>query len=39
VVGIGRCERARLGYRTLTVERANVSMVMHGPRAALQLLF
>lgn len=28
-----------LGYRTLTVERANVSMVMHGPRAALQLLF
>jgi hypothetical protein len=28
-----------LGYRTLTIERSSVSMVMHGPRAALQLLF
>jgi hypothetical protein len=28
-----------LGYRTLTIERAHMSMVMHGPRAALQLLF
>ncbi|MBX3158572.1 MAG: hypothetical protein KF773_21560 [Deltaproteobacteria bacterium] len=28
-----------LGYRTLTTERANVHLVMHGPRAALQVLF
>jgi hypothetical protein len=28
-----------LGWRTLTIEGANVSMVMHGPRAAVQLLF
>jgi hypothetical protein len=28
-----------LGWRTLTIERAHVSMVMHGPRAALQLVF
>lgn len=28
-----------LGYRTLTMIGANVSMKMHGPRAALQLLF
>jgi hypothetical protein len=28
-----------LGYRMLTSERANVSMRMHGPRAALQVLF
>lgn len=28
-----------LGWRTLTMERANVSIVMHGPRAAVQLVF
>jgi len=28
-----------LGYRALTMNGANVSMKMHGPRAALQLLF
>jgi len=28
-----------LGWRTLTTERPNVSIVMHGPRAALQLTF
>jgi hypothetical protein len=28
-----------VGWRTLTTERANVSLTMHGPRAALQLLF
>ena len=28
-----------LGWRTLTIESPNVSMVMHGPRAALQLVF
>jgi hypothetical protein len=28
-----------VGWRTLTLERANLSVVMHGPRAALQLLF
>lgn len=28
-----------LGWRTLTMNGANVSMVMHGPRAAVQLLF
>jgi len=27
------------GWRTLSIERANLSMVMHGPRAALQFLF
>ncbi|MEO8698966.1 MAG: hypothetical protein ABI867_02950 [Kofleriaceae bacterium] len=28
-----------LGWRTLTTERPNVSIVMHGPRAAVQLVF
>lgn len=28
-----------LGWRTLTTERTNVSIVMHGPRAAVQLMF
>ncbi|HWU87704.1 MAG TPA: hypothetical protein VN253_10540 [Kofleriaceae bacterium] len=28
-----------LGWRTLTTERPNVSIVMHGPRAAVQLMF
>lgn len=28
-----------LGWRTLTTQRPNVSIVMHGPRAALQLMF
>ena len=28
-----------LGWRTLTTERPNVAIVMHGPRAALQLTF
>jgi hypothetical protein len=28
-----------VGYRTLTIEGASVSMVMHGPRTALQLVF
>jgi hypothetical protein len=28
-----------LGWRTLTTERTNVSIVMHGPRAAVQLVF
>jgi len=28
-----------LGWRTLTTDRAQVSMVMHGPRAAAQLVF
>lgn len=28
-----------LGYRTLTIDRANVAITMHGPRAAVQLLF
>jgi hypothetical protein len=31
--------RLSLGWRTLTTARTNVSIVMHGPRAALQLLF
>ena len=31
--------RMSLGYRTLTTERTNVSIVMHGPRAAVQLVF
>jgi hypothetical protein len=31
--------RLSLGWRTLTTARANVSIVMHGPRAALQLMF
>ena len=28
-----------VGYRTLTLDGASVSMVMHGPRAAVQLVF
>ena len=28
-----------LGYRTLLLDRTNVAITMHGPRAALQLLF
>lgn len=28
-----------LGYRTMTLDRAQVSIVMHGPRAAVQLMF
>ena len=28
-----------LGWRTLTTDRAQVSIVMHGPRAAIQFLF
>lgn len=28
-----------LGYRTLTIDRSNLSLVMHGPRAAVQLVF
>lgn len=28
-----------LGYRTLTIDRSNTAITMHGPRAALQLLF
>jgi hypothetical protein len=28
-----------LGYRTLTLESPNVSLTMHGPRAAVQLVF
>lgn len=28
-----------LGYRTLTIDRSDLSLVMHGPRAAVQLTF
>lgn len=28
-----------LGYRTLTIDRSSLSLVMHGPRAAVQLVF
>jgi hypothetical protein len=31
--------RLSLGWRTLTTARTNVTIVMHGPRAALQFLF
>jgi hypothetical protein len=31
--------RLSLGWRTLTTERPHVSIVMHGPRAAFQLVF
>lgn len=38
-VRIGSHVSLSLGYRTLTLDRPHMSMVMHGPRAALQLLF
>jgi hypothetical protein len=36
---LGKYVRLSLGYRTLTTERTNVSIGMHGPRAAVQLVF
>jgi hypothetical protein len=36
---LGKHVRLSLGWRTLTTERPNVSIVMHGPRAAVQLMF
>jgi hypothetical protein len=38
-VRLGSHVLVSLGYRTLTIDRPHMSMVMHGPRAALQLLF
>lgn len=38
-VRLGQRVQLSLGYRTLMIDRANVAMTMHGPRAALQLLF
>jgi hypothetical protein len=38
-VRIGSHVVLSLGYRTLTLDRPHMSMVMHGPRAALQLVF
>ena len=38
-VNITRRVQLSIGWRTLTTSRANVSLVMHGPRAALQFLF
>lgn len=38
-VRIGSRVLLSLGYRTMTMDRGYMSMVMHGPRAALQLLF
>jgi len=38
-VRLGSHVMLSLGYRTLTIDRPHVSMIMHGPRAALQLAF
>jgi hypothetical protein len=38
-VNITRRVQLSVGWRTLTTSRTNVSIVMHGPRAALQFLF
>jgi len=38
-VRVGKHVLLSLGWRTLTTERTNVSIVMHGPRAAAQLMF
>jgi hypothetical protein len=38
-VRIGKHVLLSLGWRTFTTERTNVSIVMHGPRTAVQLMF
>jgi hypothetical protein len=38
-VRITKHTRLSLGWRTLTTARTNVSIVMHGPRAAFQVMF
>lgn len=38
-VRLGRRVLLSVGWKTLTTERTNVSIVMHGPRAAVQLTF
>jgi hypothetical protein len=38
-VRIGSRVLLSIGYRKLTIDRANIAITMHGPRATLQLLF